>query len=263
MLSTTSPDLRELLDAALSIALDAGAIALTHHDRTADVKSDGSPVTEADRACDAFIRTALAAAAPFPALTEETFESQTGPFPDVFWLVDPLDGTKEFIKRSGEFTVNIALISGSRPVVGVVYAPASSLAYFAAEGSGAFRRRDGRDEQVSVARPHGPLRVAVSRDHIGAAEQELISQLADAEVRPMGSSLKFCLVAEGAADLYPRFGRTREWDTAAAQCVLECAGGSVVDAATRQPLAYGKPDLVNPNFIAYGDAAALERVPRR
>ena len=193
-------------------------------------------------------------------LTEETFDSPADALPDTFWLVDPLDGTKEFLKGTGEFTVNIALIEQTRSVLGVVYAPVLDLAYFAAEGAGAWRSRGGARESIRTSSASHALRVALSRDHIGAGEQSLMTRLGEAEVRPMGSSLKFCLVAEGAADLYPRFGRTREWDTAAAQCVLECAGGSVIDANTREPLRYGKPDLVNPSFIAYADPQALVRV---
>ena len=252
--------LPQLLDAILAIALEAGKITLAHRDGTADVKSDGSPVTAADRACDAFIRAELKRMSGHAVLTEETFEPTRDALPETFWLVDPLDGTKEFIKGTGEFTVNIALIDKTRSVAGVVYAPVLDLAYFAAEGAGAWRSRGGARESIRTSTASATLRVAVSRDHIGSGEQSLMTRLGNAEVRPMGSSLKFCLVAEGAADLYPRYGRTREWDTAAAQCVLECAGGAVVDADTREPLRYGNPDLVNPSFIAYADADALARV---
>jgi len=171
-----------------------------------------------------------------------------------FWLVDPLDGTKEFISRNGEFTVNVALVRDHRPVLGVVAAPALGLTYYAAEGVGAFRRHDGRPaEPIRVRRAADPLVVVGSRSHRGDSLDGVLARLGPHELRPMGSALKFCLVAEGTADFYPRLGPTSEWDTAAAQAVLETAGGAVttLDGA---PLRYNARDtLLNPHFIAYGD----------
>jgi 3'(2'), 5'-bisphosphate nucleotidase len=249
----------ELLDDVLAIAMQAGALALSHRSGEFASKSDGSPVTAADRACDAFIREALGALSRFPVVSEETATAIPDRVPETFWLVDPLDGTKEFIRGSSEFTVNVALVDGSRAVLGVVCAPAFDVAYYGAASAGSFRRRNGTGEPIRVRAAGARPRVVVSRDHIGASEAALIECMGEVDLTPMGSSLKLCLVAEGAADVYPRYGRTFEWDTAAAQCVLEQAGGFVGTAERREPLLYGKPGLVNPGFIAYGDAA-MEQV---
>lgn len=149
--------------------------------------------------------------------------------------------------------MNIALIENGRTVLGVVRAPALDLTYFAATGVGAFMQKGAEEQRITVAAPGAEVRVAVSRDHVGSGERELLARIPEAQVVPMGSSLKFCLVAEGRADLYPRFGPTREWDTAAAQCVVEQAGGHVVDLQGR-PLRYGKAGLLNPSLITYGAA---------
>lgn len=172
-----------------------------------------------------------------------------------FWLVDPLDGTKEFIKATGEFTVNIALVEGDRPVLGVVYAPALSVGYCAERGGGAVRvsREEGKAPiRVRRADP-ARLVVAVSRDHAGERERALLARLPNAVASPMGSALKFCLVAEGRADLYPRFAPTMEWDTAAAQCVIEEAGGALIDLEGRR-LLYNKESLRNGSILAVGDS---------
>jgi 3'(2'), 5'-bisphosphate nucleotidase len=257
---TTDRSRTLLLQTLCSVAIDAGRIALDVRDQHYQIKGDGSPVTAADLACDAFITAALQKLEIAPVISEEASERMEVAAGVPFWLVDPLDGTKEFLKESGEFTVNIALIERSRAVVGVVHAPAIGATYYAAEGVGAFKRDGGNDVPIRVRQAGNPLRLAVSRDHITPQEVALTERLAPIDVVPMGSSLKFCLVAEGSADLYVRYGRTREWDTAAAQCVLECAGGSVVDAGTGERLSYGKNDLVNPSFLAFGDRAAAGRV---
>jgi 3'(2'), 5'-bisphosphate nucleotidase len=174
-----------------------------------------------------------------------------------YWLVDPLDGTKEFIKRNGEFTVNIALIDGGRAVLGVVLAPALDLEYSASAGGGAFRQSGSRAlEPIRVARPAAdPPRVVCSRSHAGDELAEYLERLGPHIQKPMGSAIKICLVAEGAADVYPRLGPTSEWDTAAAQAILECAGGSMIDLDGR-PVAYNsKEGLLNPSFLAFGDTA--------
>ena len=171
------------------------------------------------------------------------------------WLVDPLDGTREFIGRNGEFTVNVALVRDHVPVLGVVAAPALGLTYYAARGHGAWCS-DGKSgpKSIRVRAASDPLVVVGSRSHRGDSLDGLLAKLGPHELRPMGSALKFCLVAEGAADFYPRLGLTSEWDTAAAQAVLEVAGGAVttLDGA---PLRYNARDtLLNPHFIAYGDS---------
>ena len=240
------------------IAAEAGEAILKTYDGPAEIelKEDDSPLTQADRAAHDCIVAALANLTPnIPVLSEESegipTEERLGW--NRFWLVDPLDGTKEFIKKTGQFTVNIALIENGEPTLGVVLAPASDLEYFAARGSGAFKRL-GQAEPVliRVAEPDkARLRIVASRDHAGPKVAAMLEQLPDAELVSMGSSLKFCLVAEGAADLYPRFGRTMEWDIAAGHAVLAAAGGSVrtLDGAD---LLYGKPEFENPHFIARG-----------
>lgn len=170
-----------------------------------------------------------------------------------FWIVDPLDGTKEFIRRNGEFTVNIALIEGNEAILGVVFAPVLGVCYLAARGEGAFKVKNGFQERIRASGyKNGPLKVVASRSHRGPELEAFLNRLTGAEFVNMGSSLKLCLVAEGAAHLYPRFGPTMEWDTAAAQCVVEEAGGSVKDLLGRR-LQYNKEDLLNHYFIAAGN----------
>ena len=222
------------------------------------IKEDRSPLTAADLAAHDCLQAGLEALKPgYPVLSEEavTYTGAERERWETYWLIDPLDGTKEFIKRNGEFTVNVALIHQHRPVFGVVYAPALGVTYFAAEGGGAFRQ-EGRQTPVPIAvasRAAEPPRVVASRSH-GAVELEIyLARLGRHTAVPVGSSLKFCLIAEGRADLYPRLGPTSEWDTAAAQCVVEAAGGTVVDL-DGLPLRYNTgASLLNPFFLAYGD----------
>jgi 3'(2'), 5'-bisphosphate nucleotidase len=223
-----------------------------------EYKADDSPLTRADRAAHDILATRLAAISPqLPVLSEEHEAGHAqvvrGHWRE-YWLVDPLDGTKEFISRNGEFTVNVALVRDHRPVLGVVAAPALGLTYYAAQGVGAFRRADGGLPEVIRVRPAvDPLVVVGSRSHRGDSLDGVLAKLGAHELRPMGSALKFCLVAEGAADFYPRLGPTSEWDTAAAQAVLEVAGGAVT-TLDGQPLRYNERDtLLNPHFVAYGD----------
>lgn len=173
-----------------------------------------------------------------------------------YWLVDPLDGTREFIKRNGEFTVNIALIESGEAVLGVIVAPESDLAYYAARSDGAYKQPSSDATAVQIkTRCYNPAEtvIASSRSHGSEALQRFLAQLRPRRTVPMGSSLKSCLVAEGVADIYPRFGLTSEWDTAAAQCIVEEAGGSLLDLDL-QPLRYNhKPSLLNPHFIVVGD----------
>jgi 3'(2'), 5'-bisphosphate nucleotidase len=212
-------------------------------------------LTAADLAShDVIVRGLHRIAPEWPVLSEEsegTPYEQRRAWP-VFWLVDPLDGTKEFLKRNGEFTVNIALVEGGEPILGVVYAPAIQRMYFAAKGVGAFRQERGQTAAIRVQRTSRDVtRIIVSRSH-GTDETDVYTkQYGKCEFVSMGSSLKFCLVAEGAADVYPRSGPTMEWDTAAAHCILAAAGGAV-KTESGDPLVYNKPSLLNPGFVAEG-----------
>jgi len=248
------------LEAVVSLAEKAGlAIMALYNGEEPGVtlKEDVSPVTLADLAAHRVILAGLQELTPLlPILSEE---SEAIPYSDRrnwdrYWLVDPLDGTKEFIKRNGEFTVNIALIVKGEPLLGVVHAPALGRTYSAVLGKGAFRQESSRERpsRIVVHRKGGrKLKFVVSRSHPGAEAEAFLRALGTYDTVQIGSSLKFCLVAEGSADIYPRFGPTREWDTAAGHCVLSSAGGAVTDLHG-QPLRYNKPDLLNPPFIATG-----------
>lgn len=223
-------------------------------------KADASPLTEADMAAHRVIIAALAALTPdIPVLSEESaaIDYQARASWRQFWLVDPLDGTKEFIKRNGEFTVNIALIEGGTPVLGVVHVPVTGVTYSASQTNGAWRQEADRPAQPIRVRAYhgGKAMVVASRSHAGGAVDKFLTRLrareGEHETVNMGSSLKLCLVAEGKADIYPRLGPTSEWDTAAAQCVVEAAGGWVKDLHMR-PLVYNKPSLLNPWFLVGG-----------
>jgi len=223
-------------------------------------KEDQTPVTEADEAAEAMILGALNTLTPhIPVVSEEA--AAAGEIPDVsgglFWLVDPLDGTREFLSGNGEFTVNIALIQDGEPVAGVVHAPALGMTWTGAgRGSATFSEPGEPPVPVEVrTTPEEGAVVVASRRHGDAtALDAFLADYRVAEQVNAGSSLKFCLVASGKADLYPRFGRTMEWDTAAGHAVLIAAGGSVVEAETGEPLDYGKPGFENPYFIARGKA---------
>jgi len=254
--------LEELLPAVLDIAHDAGRriLEIYESDFAVEAKEDRSPLTEADMASHREIVAGLKRLTPdIPVLSEESGEIPYGQRRrwQEYWLVDPLDGTKEFIKRNGEFTVNIALIREGQPALGVVHVPVKDTDYFGAEGMGAYRRiGEAPAEAIRVsALADGPIRVVGSRSHRGSSLDGYLSRLGDHEMVPMGSSLKLCLVAAGDADVYPRLGPTCEWDTAAAQGVVEAAGGQVVDLAGK-PLRYNtKEAYLNPFFIAYGDGS--------
>jgi 3'(2'), 5'-bisphosphate nucleotidase len=247
-------------------------------DFSVEEKADGSPLTQADRAAHEIIQAHLSATG-LPVLSEEGRDTAYQQRKDwqAFWMVDPLDGTKEFIHRRGEFTVNIARIENGRPVSGVVYLPAANMLYLAASGWGAWRldrkgicaldlspvdgmEKEAWTELVSGAAPlplarvdDRPFTIIGSRSHgtdeVEAFVRERRKEHGQVEFVSAGSSLKFCRVAEGAADVYPRFGPTMEWDTAAGQAVAEAAGAEVVEARTGRPLVYNKPDLKNPWFI--------------
>ncbi|MDX2273372.1 MAG: 3'(2'),5'-bisphosphate nucleotidase CysQ [Cyanobacteriota bacterium] len=227
-------------------------------------KTDDSPLTQADLVSHHTIVEGLQnQERRLPILSEE---SQAIPYQErqpwsAFWLVDPLDGTKEFIQRNGQFTVNIALIEEGIPILGVVHAPVLSTTYSAARGGGAFKQASGQPEQpIRVADyPVTPCRVVASRSHAGSETTDFLERLrqtvGEVSVVSMGSSLKFCLVAEGSAHLYPRFGPTMEWDTAAAHAIVQEAGGEVT-TLQGDPLRYNKPDLLNPYFMVFGNPVA-------
>lgn len=236
-------------------ALDAGRVILDIYDRgfATETKADGSPVTEADRRAEALILERLVAAAPgIPVISEENATSHALPAPDRFFLVDPLDGTKEFVSRNGEFTVNIGLIEQGLPVLGVVYAPAKDALYWVDAEGKAREARSGRERLIRARTvPPGGLIAAVSRSHLDKASTDFLAGLRIAGEISAGSSLKFCLVASGKADVYPRFGPTNEWDTAAGDAVLRAAGGRMLTPDGGM-FRYGKPGYRNGPYVAWG-----------
>jgi len=247
-----------LLDTLHRLAVQAGDVIMDVYKTDFDIetKNDDSPVTKADQLAETLItKTILKVSGDhFPIVGEEAFSN--GHAPDVtgtpFWLIDPLDGTKEFISKNGEFTVNIALIDAGLPVLGVVHAPALGQTYLGSP-HGAFADLDGNGPQPISCRtfPSQGLTALVSRNHKTPETETFLQDYTIFEETSAGSSLKFCNIARGAADLYPRLGRTMEWDTAAGQAVLSAAGGSVtnIDAT---PLMYGKAGFENPHFVAKG-----------
>jgi 3'(2'), 5'-bisphosphate nucleotidase len=249
-----------LLEAVRGIAREAGdAIMAEYRDDVAvSLKADRSPLTAADEAAHRIIVAGLAALEPrLPVLSEESAAGDLAGRRQwrVFWLVDPLDGTKEFIKRNGEFTVNIALVIDHDPVLGVVYAPALDAMYWGLVGVGAWQAQAGGEARSIRVAPTAadPVRVVGSRSHASTSLTRFTGELGECVLKPMGSSLKFCLIAAGEADVYPRFGPTSEWDTAAAHAILVSAGGSIIDF-DGNPLRYNtKADVLNPFFIAFGD----------
>ncbi len=255
-------ELERLCRVACALAREAGQAILDVYDSEFAVehKEDRSPLTAADIASHRVIVAGLERLAPqLPVLSEESAEI---PYLERarwtrYWLVDPLDGTREFVKRNGEFTVNIALIDQCRPVLGVVQAPVTGELWFAWAGGGAFGQSDIRSETRRLrTRPRAnPLIVPGSRSHGSEREAQLLSRVGPYDKLPLGSSLKFCRIAEGAADLYLRLGPTSEWDTAAAQCVLEQAGGGVIDLAGLPLRCNARESLLNGDFIAFGDPA--------
>ncbi|MEJ2611563.1 MAG: 3'(2'),5'-bisphosphate nucleotidase CysQ [Candidatus Thiodiazotropha sp.] len=248
------------LDTLLQLIRQAGDAILLIYDTEFEVetKQDNSPLTAADLAAHNLIVSSLEKLTPeIPVLSEE---SASIPFDtrkawSTYWLIDPLDGTREFVKRNGEFTVNIALIEGDRPVFGAVYAPVLKTLYYGIPGEGAMKQ-EGQEAAQSIhvaAQRRVPTLVAGSRSHAGDSLLSFLEKMGDHELVSMGSSLKLCLVAEGKADIYPRLGLTSEWDTAAAQAVVEAAGGCVT-TLDMKPLKYNtKDELLNPHFLVFGD----------
>lgn len=260
-------DLRAMADWLLPLARAAGvaimdiyAMAQAHPRGSASAllehKADESPLTEADLAAHQTIVSGLVSHTPeIPIISEESFKpEQMRTVGARFWLVDPLDGTKEFLSGTGEFTVNIALIEDRKPVLGVVYQPTVDELFWGGLALGAWRRSGSLDASLDEAvgvlpRAEPPWRVLASRSHLGPQTRELIKRMGKTELLQAGSSLKFCRIASGQADFYPRLGFTSQWDTAAAQAVLEGAGGYVMDVHGH-PLRYGQADIINSNFLA-------------
>lgn len=254
-----SDQLIDLVEPIVAISRKAGDAILEVYATDFDVqaKEDQSPLTQADMASNRVIDAGLRALTPdLPIISEESglpdFDERSQW--NRYWLIDPLDGTKEFVKRNGEFTVNIALIDNHRPVLGVVHVPVTNKTYTGCEGAGStVRVNDEAPQDIQVSQTStSPVRVVGSRSHRGASLDAFFEALGEVEMLPMGSSLKFCVVAEGNADIYPRLGLTSEWDTAAAQAIVEQAGGAVLEL-DGSPLAYNaKADILNPHFIVRG-----------
>jgi 3'(2'), 5'-bisphosphate nucleotidase len=238
------PFIAEVVRGAFRIILDIyerGEV-LSHN------KSNGTPVSEADLASAAFIERALAATG-IPVVCEESVTASSAPAP-LFWLVDPLDGTKEFLARNGEFTVNVALVAGDIPVLGVIGIPITGEVYVGVRGEGAYRIHGGVTTRIRNERSTPQLIAAVSRSHRPSYDGECLKRFGVVQTIASGSAIKFCRLAEGRADIYARFGRTMEWDTAAGHCILLESGCKVIVASSGETLRYGKDDFANPSFIA-------------
>jgi len=259
---------RSLLDRIVDLSVSAGEAILTVYQDDAnfntEIKADNSPVTDADKAAHDVLHDQLASIdSDVPVLSEE------GSLPDYdtrsswhrYWIIDPLDGTKEFIKRNGEFTVNVALIENGVPILGVVHVPVLGVTYAGATGLGAIKIDSGGEQKIQIqkapSKNQGPVRVVASRSHGSEAVEKCVAKLekyfGSVERKSMGSSLKLCLVAEGEADIYPRLALTSEWDTAAAQAVVEAAGGVVLDTDLKELRYNTKADILNPFFYVLGD----------
>lgn len=264
----------EILRASIPAAIAAGEAIMEIYNQPEEAwgveeKADHSPLTRADLAANAVILEALSKT-PYPVLSEEGAHK---PFAerekwDTLWVVDPLDGTKEFLKRNGEFTVNIGLVEDGSPVAGVIYVPVTKTLYYGVKGLGAFKLGDvsvAKNEEkfiraaqrLPMPRATAEFVVVASRSHLNEPTQTFIDHLReshpDLQQINAGSSLKLCRVAEGMADVYPRFAPTMEWDTAAGDAIVRAAGGTVVNAETMEPLTYNKADLHNPFFIVSGE----------
>ena len=263
-------DFDRLIPTLRRLALEAGdAIMQVYNGPDFEVKAkgDASPVTEADEKADALISAGLRAEFPDVVLITEEQADSHALSAATFLIVDPLDGTKEFVQRRGDFTVNIAYVENGVPLRGVVYAPAQGRLFYtladgtAVEETGALAKKTvGPVKPIRVSTPdNGALMVVASKSHRDAATDDYIGKYACKDMKSAGSSLKFCLVATGEADLYPRLGRTMEWDTAAGDAVLRGAGGHVVRFDDHTPLAYGKPGWDNPFFIAHAPGVDLKK----
>ena len=260
-------DMERLVAAMRRLALRGGDAIMEVYgsgDLGVETKDDDSPVTRADKAADAVISAGLRAEFPDIALVTEEQAATHAEVAGRFLIVDPLDGTKEFVKRRGDFTVNIALVEDGVPVHGVVYAPARGRLFYtdasgaSVEEAGPFGDAPGETTPLRVSAPDGPLRVVASKSHRDAATDAYIARYDVADLVSAGSSLKFCLVAAGEADIYPRLGPTMEWDTAAGDAVLRGAGGVMTDFETGEAFRYGKPGYRNGFFVAHAPSVTLE-----
>lgn len=260
-------ELESLVNRVVQLARKAGyAVLDIYNSSDFDVKykTDSSPLTKADSSSHKVIVEGLAEICSAPILSEEgeRIDYTTRSGWQRYWLIDPLDGTKEFIKRNGEFTINIALIEKGMPKLGVVYAPAKDLMYYGVHGGRAYKMTNGGLTSVEIHPSTPPKasarwRIVGSRSHESIGFKAFVAKFSCFETVTLGSSLKLCLVADGSADVYPRLGPTCEWDTAAAQAVVEAAGGMVVDAETLQPLRYNqKESLLNPSFIVCAELSS-------
>ena len=254
-------NLDKILKGAIDAAQKAASVILqvyNNEEFQVQMKSDASPITIADERANDIICKILKDLTPeIPIVSEENKEiafEERQHF-NFFWLIDPLDGTKEFIKRNGEFTVNIALIENHQPILGVVAVPIQNSIYYAIKGEGSFILKNGATKKIkssSFSLTDEGLRIPISRSHLNDETDELISKYKNPVLMPTGSALKFLYLADGRLDIYPRFGTTMEWDTAATQIILEEAGGHLLELVSRKPLHYNKVSLKNPNFIAHG-----------
>ena len=256
-------DFEVLIPVMRQLALEAGAKIMQVYDGPdfeVKSKSDASPVTEADEAADAIISAGLRAAFPEMVLITEEQADSHALRAATFLIVDPLDGTKEFVQRRGDFTVNIAYVENGVPLRGVVFAPAQGRLFYTREDGVSVEEVAGEQRVIAVTAPdNGALMVVASKSHRDAATDDYIAKYNVKDMKSAGSSLKFCLVATGEADLYPRLGRTMEWDSAAGDAVLRGAGGRVVRFDDHRPLAYGKEGWDNPFFIAYAPGVVLHK----
>ena len=258
-----SMDHLSMVKEVITIAEKAGAAILDIYNNYEDVqieqKADESPLTIADKAANSVICDGLEnLSTKYPIISEE---NKAIPYEirknfNSYWLVDPLDGTKEFIKRNGEFTVNIALVHQQKVIMGVVYAPVLDEMYWAVKGEGAYRIRNGQEEKLEIKdfkMTDQQLNIVCSRSHLNPETEQFVGELDQPNLVAKGSSLKFLIIANGDAHVYPRLAPTMEWDTGAAQIVLEEAGGKVINHETKDNLLYNKENLRNPYFVAYGN----------
>lgn len=250
-----------LLNGAIDAAQKAAGVIMqvyNHEEFQIEIKSDASPLTIADQRANEIICKTLRDLTPhIPIISEENTEidyEERRRFV-YFWSVDPLDGTKEFIKRNGEFTVNIALLKNNKPILGVIAVPCQNSIYYGIKDRGSFCMKGNDVQRIkssAFSLTDEGLRIPVSRSYLSEETNALIAEYKNPVLMPTGSALKFMYLANGSLDIYPRIGTTMEWDTAAAQIILEEAGGQLLDLETREPLQYNKVSLKNPNFIAHG-----------
>ncbi len=250
------PELKSLLEKVIGIAHEADAAVMEIYnsgDFEVEMKEDDaqpgyiSPLTKADKAANQIIEAGLKKISDYPIMSEEGSHKIQA---DKFWCVDPIDGTKEFIARNGEFTVNVGLVENGEPILGVVSAPAQDVIYYGAKGYGAFRQASSKQAQKITAKFDGQVPVvAVSRSHLNPETEKFLEELGGYQLLKSGSSIKFCLVADGTATLYPRLGESHLWDTAAADAILRAAGGIIAAVTTGQPLVYNPSELINPHFL--------------